>query len=230
MLSYFEVLFARKNFYNMKKTGQVYLLRWTQPSKPFNTPHTMNTRFLSFGLTLALAGAVRLAAQTSAGFTAEVDGPWMRDFLLRHPEYKEVVTDGDFSTRVLITDPSLYLYIRETAPDKVGTARALAPEQLREAREKAMALRRTLDAPRRPGAEELRRQEADARREAGLRDRHAGGADYGALSAEALEARLAELKEALRQAASDAERLRLEEELRRALYHYNQRINMSNPQ
>jgi len=231
MFFYFEVQkFAQKKITIMKKPCQNLCVMIFKPFNPSTSFTFMNTRIFSFGFALALAGALRLAAQTSSGFTAEVDGPWMRDFLIRHPEYKEVVTDGDFSTRVLITDPTFYVYMRETAPDKVGVARGLTPDLLREAREKALALRRTLAASDRPRPEDLRRHEAEARRAEEWRNRRPEAGDYAALSSEALAARLAELKEALRSASNETERRRLEEELRLVLHQYNQRINPSNPQ
>lgn len=187
----------------------------------------MNTRILSLGFTLSLAGALRLAAQTSDGFTAEVDGPWMRDFLLRHPEYKEVVVDGDFNGRVLINDPSLYFYVRETAADKAGVSRPLAPDQLREAREKAMALRRTLGASDSPEA--LRRREEEARRQAALNDYERAEAGRS-LPAEELAARITELKDKLRNAATAEERSLLEALLARLVQLYNQHVNPSNAQ
>lgn len=187
----------------------------------------MNTRILSLGFTLTLAGALRLAAQTSSGFVAEVDGPWMRDFLLRHPEYKEAVVDGDFNGRVLINDPSLYFYIRETAPEKAGFSRGLSPDEMRAAREKALALHRSLGTAGSPEA--LRRREEEARRQAALNDYERAEAERS-LPTEELAARITELKDKLRNAATAEERSLMEARLTRLVQLYNQRINPSNPQ
>lgn len=217
--------------YILKKPCQsssvTYFYNFTKPCKTINHPYPMNTRILSFGFSLALAGVLRLAAQSSAGFVGEVDGPWMRDFLLRHPEYKEVVTDGDFNGRILINDPSLYFYIRETAPEKAGFNRGLSPDEMRAAREKARALHRTLGAADSPEA--LRRREEEARRQAALNDYERAEAGRS-LPAEELAARITELKEKLRHAATAEERSLLEARLARLVQLYNQHVNPSNAQ
>lgn len=230
MFFYFELNFfsPKRKYLIMKKPCQSSSVTYlTKSCKTANNPYPMNTRILSLGFSLALAGALRLAAQSSAGFVAEVDGPWMRDFLLRHPEYKEVVMDGDFNSRVLINDPSLYFYIRETALEKAGFSRGLSPDEMRAAREKARTLHRTLGAADSPEA--LRRREEEARRQAVLNDYERAEAERS-LPTEDLAARITELKDKLRNAATAEERSLLEARLARLVQLYNQRVNPSNAQ
>lgn len=184
----------------------------------------MNTRILSLLTCCLMAGVVRLAAQ-GAGFTAEVDGPWMYQFLQQHPEFKEAVVDGDFHRRVLISDPALYLFVRETAPEKAGMARLLSPEQWQDARHKAEALKRELLRPASPEARaEYARREEVLRREA-LRDPRPEPQDPAAVKE-----RIHALRLQLHQAANPEEKQRLEAELQQLIQGYNQTVNPSNPQ
>lgn len=184
----------------------------------------MRTRILCFFTFLAGAATLELSAQ-GAGFTAEVDGPWMYQFLQAHPQYKEAVVGGDFAGRILISDPSLYLYIRETAPEKAGVARPLTPEQIQAARTGAERLKRELYRANTPEAQaERARREELLRREA-QRDVRPEAQDPAAVKE-----RIHALRRQLHQAASPEEKQRLEAELQQLLHLYNQTVNPSNPQ